>query len=193
LKLIVGLGNPGRKYESTRHNVGFMVVEALASEQGITFAEKGETYFLGSGKVNHETLFLAIPRTFMNQSGIAVKQLLDQTSVYPSQMIVVHDDIDLALGRIQIKARGGHGGHKGILSIFSALQTDQFYRLRVGVGRPPQGWDSADYVLQPFEGATERSLVKAVIQRSTEALWCFVVEGPQKAMDRYNPKVNREQ
>jgi PTH1 family peptidyl-tRNA hydrolase len=170
-----------------------MVVESLASEQGVTFAEKGETYFLGQGKVNHETLFIAKPRTFMNRSGIAVKQLLDKTGVDASQMIVVHDDIDLALGRIQIKTRGGHGGHKGILSILSTLQTDQFYRLRVGVGRPPRGLDPADYVLQPFEGVTERSLMNAVIQRSTEALRCLVVEGPQKAMDRYNQEVNREQ
>ena len=192
LKLIVGLGNPGRKYENTRHNVGFMVVKALASEQGIAFAEKGETYFLGLGKINHGTLFLAMPRTFMNQSGIAIKQLLDKTRVDPSQMIVVHDDIDLALGRIQIKARGGPGGHRGILSILFTLQTDQFCRLRVGVGRPPQGLDPADYVLQPFEGARERSLANTAIQHSTEALRCLAVEGPQKAMDRYNPKVNRE-
>jgi PTH1 family peptidyl-tRNA hydrolase len=191
LKLIVGLGNPGRKYEKTRHNVGFRVVEALASEQGITFSEKKETYFLGRLSINHEPLWVAMPRTFMNQSGIAVKQLLDKTGVDPSQMIVVHDDIDLALGRIQIKTKGGHGGHKGILSILSTLKTDHFYRLRVGVGRPPQGLDPADYVLQPFEGHAEHSLLDKVIQNTTEALRCLVAEGPQKAMDRYNQKVNR--
>ncbi len=193
MKLIVGLGNPGRKYEKTRHNVGFMVIEALASAHRITFAEKRGAYFLGSGKINHENLLLAMPRTFMNQSGVAVKQLLDKTGVDSSQLMVVHDDIDLALGRIQIKAKGGHGGHNGILSILSALQTDRFYRLRVGVGRPPQGLDSAEYVLQPFKGEQEQDLLDAVIHRSTEALRCAVIEGPQKAMERYNQKEIRDQ
>jgi PTH1 family peptidyl-tRNA hydrolase len=193
LKLIVGLGNPGRKYENTRHNVGFRVVEAMASAHRINFAEKSGAYFLGSGKLGHETLFLGVPRTFMNQSGVAIKQLLDKTGVEPSQLIVVHDDIDLALGRIQIKTRGGHGGHRGILSILSTLPTDRFYRLRVGVGRPPHGLDSAEYVLQPFDGKQERTLLDEVIQRSTEALECMVVEGPEKAMERYNQRVIRGQ
>ncbi len=169
------------------------MIEALASTHRITFAEKSGVYFLGSGKVDREALLLAMPRTFMNQSGVAIKQLLDKTGVEPSQLMVVHDDIDLALGRIQIKTRGGHGGHRGILSILSTLQTDRFYRLRVGVGRPSQGLDSAEYVLLPFDGKQERTLLDEVIQRSTEALECMVVEGPEKAMERYNQRVIRGQ
>jgi PTH1 family peptidyl-tRNA hydrolase len=165
-----------------------MVIEALASAHRITFSEKSGTYFLGSGKIGHVKLLLGMPRTFMNQSGVAVKQLLDKTGVDSSQLMVVHDDIDLVLGRIQVKAKGGHGGHNGILSILSALQTDRFYRLRVGVGRPTQGLDSAEYVLQPFKEGQEQNLLDTVIHRSTEALQCAVVEGPQKAMERYNQR-----
>ena len=192
MKLIVGLCNPGPEYKKTRHNVGFMVIQALASQCQIAFSKKHEAFLLGSGRIDHEALLIAMPRTFMNQSGTAVRQILEKTGVDPSRIIVVHDDIDLALGRIQIKTRGGHGGHKGILSILSTLQTDQFYRLRIGVGRPPRGLDAAEYVLRPFD-SKERSLLAGVIRQSVEALRCMVVEGTQKAMDRYNRKVISDQ
>lgn len=169
------------------------MIEALASTHRITFAEKTETYFLGSGKVDHKTLLLAMPRTFMNQSGVAVKQLLDQTGVDPSEMIVVHDELDLALGRIQIRFNAGYGGNKGVLSIISTLQTKAFYRLRVGVGRPPEGLDSAEYLLQPFEGGAELAILDRAVQRSTEAIRCAVIDGPQKAMDLYNQRETRDQ
>jgi len=169
------------------------VIKELASTHRITFAEKSGTYFLGSGKVDHETLFLAMPRTFMNLSGIAVKQLLDKTGVDPSQMIVVHDELDLVLGRIQIKFNAGYGGNKGVLSIISILQTKAFYRLRVGVGRPPEGLDSAEYLLQPFQGEAEQAILDGVVRHSTEALRCAVIEGPQKAMERYNQRETRDQ
>jgi PTH1 family peptidyl-tRNA hydrolase len=170
-----------------------MVIETLASIHRITFAERRGTYFLGSGKIDHKDLLLAMPQTFMNQSGVAVKQLLDKTGVDPSEMLVVHDELDLALGRIQIKFKAGHGGNKGVLSIISTLQTKEFYRLRVGVGRPTEGLDPAEYLLQPFEGKPERVLLEAVIHRSTEALRCAVVEGPEKAMERYNQREIRDQ
>ncbi len=192
MKLIVGLGNPGPEYKKTRHNVGFMVIQALASQCRIAFAEKHEAFLLGSGRVDCETILIAMPRTFMNQSGTAVRRILEKTGIDPSHLIVVHDDIDHALGRIQIKTRGGHGGHKGILSILSALQTDQFYRLRIGVGRPPRGLDAAEYVLRPFD-SKEHSLLACVIRQSVEVLRCVVVDGIQKAMDRYNRKVISDQ
>jgi PTH1 family peptidyl-tRNA hydrolase len=190
--LIVGLGNPGPQYKKTRHNVGFMVIETLASECRIAFSEKHAVFLLGSGRVDHETILIAKPRTFMNLSGTAVRRILEKTGIDPSHLIVVHDDIDLALGRIQIKTRGGHGGHKGILSILSTLQTDQFYRLRIGVGRPPRDLDAAEYVLRPFK-SEEHSLLARVIRQSVEALHCMVVVGTQKAMERYNRKVIRDQ
>lgn len=185
--MVVGLGNPGLRYQNTRHNVGFLVVEAFARACQIGFREKSEVYQMGSGRIDHQDILIAKPRTFMNQSGTAVKQLLEKTGVDPSHLMVVHDEIDLALGRIQVKAKGGHGGHRGILSIISALKTDQFYRLRVGVGRPPEGQDPAEYVLHPFR-SEDHSLLDEVVQRSVEAIRCFLLEGPQKAMNRYNVK-----
>ena len=183
--MVVGLGNPGPRYQNTRHNVGFLVVEAFARACRIGFREKSEVYQMGSGHIDDQDVLVAKPRTFMNQSGSAVKRLLEKTGVDPSHLIVIHDEIDLALGRIQIKAKGGHGGHRGILSIISTLQSGQFYRLRIGVGRPPEGQDPAEYVLHPFR-SEDQSLLDAVVQRSVEAIRCFVLEGPQKAMNRYN-------
>ncbi|MGH7275070.1 MAG: aminoacyl-tRNA hydrolase [Nitrospiria bacterium] len=192
MKLIVGLGNPGPQYKKTRHNVGIMVIETLASECRIAFSEKHEAFLLGSGRVDHEPILIAKPRTFMNLSGAAVRHILEKTGVDPSHLIVVHDDIDLALGRIQIKTKGGHGGHKGILSILSTLQTDQFYRLRIGVGRPPRDLDAAEYVLRPFK-SEEHFLLAGVLRQSVEALRCMVVVGTHKAMERYNRKVISDQ
>lgn len=165
-----------------------MVVEALASKCRVSFNEKSKAYLLGTGHIDRETLLIAMSRTYMNESGKAVNMLLQRTDIVPSHLLVVHDDIDLALGRIQIRKGGGHGGHKGILSVLSVLQTDQFYRLRVGVGRPSPGLDAAQYVLHPFSNE-ERSLLDDTIQRAVEAITCLVLEGPQRAMDRYNRRV----
>jgi len=164
-----------------------MVVQALALEWQIALTEKHEAYLLGSGSVDYQTVFISIPRTFMNQSGVAVKQILDSKGIEPSELIVVHDDIDLALGRIRIKTKGGHGGHKGILSILSTLEKSQFNRLRIGIGRPMPGVDAAEYVLEPFHNK-EFPLIRAVIKRSVEALRCMMVEGTHRAMDRFNKK-----
>ena len=186
MELIVGLGNPGREYEETRHNVGFMVLESLASEcRTVLRKERGEPYAFAPARLGQKTVFLATPRTFMNLSGRAVVRLLGKTGVDPSRLVVVHDDIDLGLGRIRIKARGGHGGQKGVLSIISALKTDQFYRLRVGIGRPPEGWEVADYVLSPF-GRAERPVLAEVVDESVSALRCMVEEGGPEAMNRFN-------
>jgi peptidyl-tRNA hydrolase, PTH1 family len=187
LMLIVGLGNPGKEYRDTRHNVGFMVIEALAALHRISLRKKKEIAFLGSGTIHGEAVFLAMPGTFMNRSGDAVLGLLNQTGVEPSHLAVVHDDLDLELGRIRIKTQGGHGGHKGVLSIVTVLQTGHFLRVRIGIGRPPVGLEAANYVLRRFR-KEERPLLQGVIQQSVEALGCLIQEGPQKAMDRYNQR-----
>jgi peptidyl-tRNA hydrolase, PTH1 family len=164
-----------------------MVIEAFARQSRIPFSEERKTFTLGKGRINHDAIFIAKPLTFMNRSGPVVKHLLAETEVDPSCLIVVHDDIDLELGRIQIKSRGGHGGHKGIHSILSTLQTDRFHRLRIGINRPPEKIDAADYVLRRFK-AEEHSLLEEVIQKSVEALRSIVIDGIQKAMDQYNKK-----
>ena len=188
MKLIVGLGNPGLEYEKTRHNVGHRVMELLALQCRIALRlKRGKPYAFGSGMCSLQPVVIAIPGTFMNQSGGVIRQLLDDTAVGPSHLIVVHDEMDLTLGRIQIKAHGSPGGHRGVSSIISALGTDRFYRLRFGIGRPEDGLDAAEFVLRKFR-AKESHQVQAAIQRSVEALTCLVGEGVRKAMDHFNRK-----
>ncbi len=191
MKLIVGLGNPGKRYENTRHNVGFRVVRAFAAEYRLRVTEKAKVYLLGTGELDGRSIHVAFPRTFMNASGVAVKELLRITGAKPSDMAVVHDDMDLALGRIQVRVKGGHGGHKGIISILTSLQTDRFMRLRVGIGKPPPHEDPSDFVLDSFD-EHEQSLFQSVLECSVQALHCMVTEGAQSAMDRFNGRLVQE-
>ncbi len=189
MKLIVGLGNPGPEYEQTRHNVGFVVLESLAKRWDVRLRkEKRGPYCFGTAKLGHQTVLLATPQTFMNESGQAVKQLLGKTGIDPSEMVVVYDDIDLELGRVRIRLKGGHGGHNGMRSILSLLRTDDFVRLRVGVGRPSAGKRGASHVLGDFKKA-ERPLLEQVVGECVDALACMTEEGVEKAMNLYNKKL----
>lgn len=185
MELIVGLGNPGKEYEASRHNVGFLVLNLLARTHGIPLNERKYKSRWGKGQINAHPVILSKPHTYMNLSGEAVKLFLTPFSLTPRQLVVIHDDLDLSFGRIKIKDKGGNGGHKGIQSIMNALGTGDFPRIRVGIGRPPDGLDAADYVLQPFD-ATEKRSLNDVLTRSREALELLLGKGIQAAMNQYN-------
>lgn len=162
MKLIVGLGNPGPRYELTRHNLGFLVADELAARHALRPLGMRCQSVLSAGKVAGEFVILAKPTTFMNKSGAAVAPLLSAYRLSPASLMVVHDDIDLAQGRIQEKFRGGDAGHRGLSSVIEALGTDRFCRVRVGVGRPPEGRDPTDYVLEPIEDEELAGLEKLI-------------------------------
>ncbi len=193
MKLIVGLGNPGRDYRWTRHNVGFLLVERLAEKNGIDISKKGLKSIYGRGRIGQEDVILAKPQTFMNLSGEAVDRLLRFFKVAPQDLVVLHDDLDLPWGKIRIRLRGGHGGHKGIKSIIEALGDDGFTRVKVGIGRPDKtGQEPADYVLEPVRGA-EREEFRDTISRAAEAMEVLLLEGPQEAMNKYHKNVKSEE
>lgn len=184
---IVGLGNPGEKYEKTRHNIGFKIVDYLADEYQIPVQKKSDLYESGSGLFLTHSVLLAKPVTFMNRSGLAVRRLLDYFHESASQLIIIHDDLDIPFGQIRIKLKGGAGGHNGVSSIIEALQTDEFLRIRAGVGRPAEKEEAVSYVLSPFLKEEQAVLVE-VIRQSAGAVKEILSAGPQKAMNVYNQK-----
>lgn len=184
--LVVGLGNPGRRYRGTRHNVGQVVVERLAGRLGVSLAEHGWAR-AGRGRVGGKTVVLAVPVTYMNASGQAVRDLLRRHRGRPADLLVVHDDMDLPLGRIRLRPDGGAGGHNGVRSIIEEVGTADFARLRIGIGRPPEGVDPVDYVLEEF-GADERPVVDEVVERAVDAALTVVSQGLEAAMNRFNQR-----
>ncbi len=190
MKLIVGLGNPGRTYRWTRHNAGFLLLEALAEKHGIELSKKGLKSQYGRGTIGKEDVLLAEPQTYMNLSGEAVGGLLRFFKIPPENLIVFHDDLDLSFGKIRIRIRGGHGGHKGIQSIIENLGSNEFVRLKMGIGRPENpGQDPADFVLERLAEEEKREF-QEMIRRSLEVAECILQEGPQEAMNRYH--IDRE-
>ena len=188
MKLIVGLGNPGIEYAETRHNIGFMVASCLADRAGIALKRKGYQGLYGVGRMIGEEVTILLPQTFMNRSGASVASACQSLGVEPGDLIVVHDEIDLAFGSLRVKVGGGHGGHNGLRSIGSALVESGYNRLRMGVGRPPGGGDVSGHVLSRFNAA-ERKQLGTYINVATEALEMLLREGAQQAMNSYN---NRE-
>jgi peptidyl-tRNA hydrolase, PTH1 family len=187
LRLIVGLGNPGPTYAKSRHNVGFWVVKAIAGRAGLAFHRKGLS-LRASNSVNGTHVVLAKPQTFVNRSGAAVRELIDDLGLDPHdlrELIIVHDDLDLLPGRLRLKARGGHGGHNGVLSIIDTMNTDRFARLKIGIGRPPAGCEAADFVLAPVPSGDRTGILEAVDQ-AVAVLDCWLSEGLIAAMNRFN-------
>jgi len=179
--LVVGLGNPGPGYAATRHNVGFLVTDVLADQIGTRLARHKRAHALAAegklgipGSLTH--LVLAEPLSFMNESGGPVKALMSFYGVAPERMIVVHDELDIPFTAIRVKFGGGDNGHNGLKSIRKALGTGDFYRVRVGIGRPPGRQEAADFVLRPFPSA-ERKELPEVVQRAAEAVECLMTEG----------------
>lgn len=184
MRLIVGLGNPGERYVRTRHNIGAAAVERAAQRWSISLRAAGEAR-CGQGCIGPVNVALALPLVWMNQSGEAVKALLDALVLPADQLVLVHDDLDLDLGRLRIRPDGGHGGHNGVRSVIETLGTDQFPRVKIGIGRPAPDVDPAEYVLTSFT-PDESVLLEEILDHTVEALACLVVEGPERAMNRFN-------
>jgi PTH1 family peptidyl-tRNA hydrolase len=183
--LIIGLGNPGKEYRLTRHNVGFRAVDRFARDQGIRFNKRRNKAQIGEGRLGKERVVLAKPLTYMNKSGVAAKRLVEAWGIPLDHLVVVHDDLDLACGRMKIKEKGGHGGHKGVQSIIEQLGSADFLRVKVGIGKPPPHDEGADYVLSRF-AADERALIKKSVQQAAEAIEAIISSGKDKAMNKYN-------
>lgn len=187
--IIAGLGNPGGKYERTRHNVGFAVVDRLADIHGIILKERDD-YLFGKGAIEGQETVLVKPLTFMNRSGGAVAEVCRKVGGGPESLIVVHDDLDLDVGVIKIRKSGSSGGHKGVESIIQSAGTRDFFRIKVGVGRDP-AIPSDVYVLSSFRPA-EKSVMKDAIIRAADAVAAIISMGIDKAMTRFNRATQRE-
>ncbi|CUH95472.1 hypothetical protein P22_1543 [Propionispora sp. 2/2-37] len=184
MKMIVGLGNPGQKYEATRHNVGFMVIDELAKRWGIaSWRTRNEASV--AEKRQAEQILLVKPLTYMNLSGVAVGELARWYKIAVTDIIVVFDDMDLATGRLRLRTTGSSGGHRGVESLLVHLPSADFFRVRVGIGRPPAGWQVVDHVLSRFT-AEEEPLATDGIKRAAAAVECLLEQGINKAMNRYN-------
>jgi len=187
VKLIVGLGNPGARYAGTRHNMGFLVVDALAQRVGVEINRERFDALLGRGKISGVPVILAKPLTFMNLSGRAVAQIARYFGIGAEDILIVHDDMDFPVGDVRIKAGGGAGGHKGLLSIIDQLGGADFARVRVGIGRPPACETAERYVLERFSEGETRDLARAV-ERAGDAVIAVVSSGVQAAMNRFNAR-----
>ena len=189
MKLIVGLGNPGREYRETRHNVGFMVVEEIARRYALSWAQAPSQVpdaFIAK-RYGTEPVLLAKPLTYMNLSGEAVAALMRYFDVAPSDILIVVDDADLPFGRLRARARGSAGGHNGLKSIIERLGTTEFSRLRLGVGRGDDQRKLSDHVLSIFERG-QRAELESFITRAADAAEMFAAEGILKVMNTYNPE-----
>jgi PTH1 family peptidyl-tRNA hydrolase len=181
---IVGLGNPGKKYQETRHNVGFMVLDALAKKWKIKFKQGDGPYkFIKTDLDNHK-LLLVKPTTFMNKSGIAVNAICQKFHIHLSDLLILCDDFNLPLGKLRLRKKGSDGGHNGLASIVQSLETQTFPRLRLGIGLPDQA-DTVKYVLSPFH-KSESSVLKQMIKKGAEAMIQFVTKGADWTMNCYN-------
>jgi peptidyl-tRNA hydrolase, PTH1 family len=186
--IVVGLGNPGRRYAGTRHNVGHQVVHRLADSLGVRWEDAGWAK-TARGRVKGATLLLATPVTYMNVSGQAVRDLLRRRRRHPEDALVVHDDMDLSLGRLRLRPGNGAGGHNGVQSIIEELGTGTFPRLRIGIGRPPAGVDPVEFVLQRFT-AEEQPCIDDAVNRAAEAVIVAATQGLPAAMNRYNRRAS---
>ena len=193
MNLIVGLGNPGRGYANNRHNVGFICLSHFARTQGIRFDKKQGKARIGTGEVAGNKVVLAKPQTYMNLSGESVSRLIKKFDIKLNNLLVIHDDLDLPLGKIRIRHGGSSGGHKGINSIINELGSQDFIRLRVGIGHPAENKDTAEssndeiitYVLSDFTPDEKRTIAQ-VIPKVSEAILYLLTEGLTAAMNRYN-------
>lgn len=185
--IIAGLGNPGKEYENTRHNAGFMVMDALADKLGADISEKKHKALCGKAVIGGEKVILMKPQTYMNSSGEALRAASDYYKVDPENVLVIYDDISLAPGQLRVRAKGSAGGHNGIKSIIAHLGTQEFPRVRVGVGEKPPRMDLADYVLGHFS-QEEKKIMESTVKEAAEAVIEAVTEGIEHAMNDHNRK-----
>ncbi|MGE5380193.1 MAG: aminoacyl-tRNA hydrolase [Methylocystaceae bacterium] len=184
MKLIVGLGNPGGEYKDTRHNVGFMVIDLLAAALKARTVRQRQKAAVKTAVFNDEPVLLIKPLTYMNLSGEAVAALLKAHRAFPSDLLVIYDDLDLSLGRVRIRSKGSSGGHKGMQSIISRIGSAEFARIRVGISHPGAN-EVIDHVLGPFSDA-EMQIVEPALAKAREAALVWVSDGIEKAMNTYN-------
>ena len=191
MKLIIGLGNPGRVYSHNRHNIGFLCLNHFAKQQAIRFDKKQCQARTGTGEIDGIQVILAKPQTYMNLSGQSVSRLVNKFKIVLNDLIVINDDLDLSLGKIRIREGGSSGGHKGVESIINELGSKEFIRIRVGIGRPEENatevseTDIIKYVLSDFT-PYEKKIIKPSIAMISEAILCLIKEGFEAAMNRYN-------
>jgi PTH1 family peptidyl-tRNA hydrolase len=184
VRLLVGLGNPGSKYERTRHNVGFRIARLAAEKLGVAVDQTRWNAELGTGRARGEQIAVLLPQTYMNVSGESAGHAARFWKVDPAQVVAAHDELDLELGRIQVKVGGGDGGHNGLKSLRQHLGPD-FVRVRFGIGRPPQGWDPADFVLARFT-EEEDKVVEGLLPVAADAAVAALLDGAAVAMNRFN-------
>jgi PTH1 family peptidyl-tRNA hydrolase len=182
--LIAGLGNPGRKYSRTRHNIGFLVVEEIACRYKIDLAEKKEAYRIGRGSVAGQKFLLVEPLLFMNMSGSPLRGILRKFNVVPENFVLVHDDLDMEAGKLRIRKTGSSGGHKGVESVIQNIGSRDFVRVKIGIGREP-GMPAEEYVLSKFK-RHEIGAIKDAVQNAADAVGVIISEGVDAAMNRFN-------
>lgn len=188
--VIVGLGNPGRQYEGTRHNIGYDVIDVLAKKHGIKVKELKHKGIMGKGSVYGHKVFLVKPLTYMNLSGECVKRVIDYYKLNEkAELAVIADDVSLEPGQIRMRVKGSDGGHNGLKNIIGHLGHDEFIRMKIGVGDKPPGYDLAGYVLGHFEGE-ERKVMEESVANAVAAIECMLEDGIDKAMNQYNKKAS---
>ena len=185
MNLIVGLGNPGRRYLNSRHNVGFRCIEHMAREWKVPLKERRKSAVLGQGSVDGHNVVLAKPRTFMNDSGTAIAYLLTRFASTPDDLLVVYDEMDLPLGKVRIRRSGSAAGHNGIRSVIDAISSQEFPRIRVGIGKAPEGIAGMEHVLRSMR-SEERRIIEESVGKVAEAVRCLLDEGIETAMGRFN-------
>lgn len=188
--LIVGLGNPGSKYAKTRHNVGFMVIEKLGGRWDIHVDKNKFEGLLGGGQINGEPVLMLEPQTFMNRSGLSVRAAMDFYKLEPKDLLVILDDLALPVGQIRVRNQGSAGGHNGLADVIRHAGTEQFGRIRVGIGSPPPRMDAADYVLGEFQ-SDEKPVMAEMIEQAANAVELILDQGMTRAMDQFNRSPKR--
>ena len=183
--IIVGLGNPGPEYVGTRHNAGFWCIDALANKHSIALKRRNKSTIVGEGEIGDLPVVLVKPRTFVNRSGAAISYLAARYATPIDKLLIVCDDINLLPGRLRIRRKGSAGGHNGIKSVIEAAGSQEFPRLRIGVGRPPEGTGQIEHVIGPMD-SQDREVVDEAVERATEAIECLLMEGIDEAMSRFN-------
>lgn len=183
--LVVGLGNPGQRYEATRHNLGFLVLDEFAPRCAAGPWVLRSQSLTAVGRVGDDPVLLVKPQTFMNRSGEALREFVERAGKGPDRLLVVHDDLDLPFGRLRVRTGGGTGGHRGIRSTVECLGRGDFLRLKVGIGRPEAAEGVVDFVLSPFSSEELRELPE-LLRRAADAVECIIVEGPSRAMNRFH-------
>ena len=189
--IIVGLGNPDKKYQNTRHNIGFDVIDVIADKNHITIGERKHKALIGKGFVGGQKVVLVKPQTYMNLSGESVREVIDFYKIdEKSELIVISDDISLDVGQIRIRKKGSAGGHNGLKNIILHLGHDEFHRVRMGVGEKSEGYDLVDYVLGRFP-KEEREIMDESAKRAADAVEVMITDGADAAMNQYNKKIQQ--